>query len=339
MTWPPSAGRVAVVVPCFNEAAAVGAVVDDLRAALPDATVYVYDNASTDATAAVAAARGAVVRREPAPGKGNVVRRAFADVEADVYVLVDGDDTYDARAVADLVEVLLSGPFDHVVGARRARTGTAYRPGHAAGNRGLNRLVGLVFGTDTTDMLSGYRVMSRRFVKTFPARSRGFEVETELTVHASTMRVPQVEVPVGFRDRPAGSESKLRTVRDGLRILGWVVRLAHAERPLVLHAPLAAAVVVAALLVGSPLAAALLGGVAVAAGLVLDGVRRGRQEALRLAYLQLPAPGGAPALALRRHRGAAVPAGSTTGSATGGTTSALTAGPTSAPRPRVPARR
>jgi hypothetical protein len=290
--WATSAGRVAVLVPCFNEAAAVGAVVDDLRAALPDATVYVYDNASTDGTAAVAAAHGAVVRREPAPGKGNVVRRAFADVDADVYVLVDGDDTYDTSAVADLVEVLLSGPYDHVVGARRARTGTAYRRGHAAGNRALNRLVGLVFGADTTDMLSGYRVLSRRFVKTFPARSRGFEVETELTVHATSLRVPQVEVPVGFRDRPAGSESKLHTVRDGLRILGWVARLAHSERPLVLHAPLAAAVVAAALLLGSPLAAALLGGLAVAAGLVLDGVRRGRQEALRLAYQQLPVPGG-----------------------------------------------
>lgn len=290
--WATSAGRVAVIVPCFNEAAAVGAVVDDLRAALPDATVYVYDNASTDGTAAVAAAHGAVVRREPAPGKGNVVRRAFADVDADVYVLVDGDDTYDTTAVADLVEVLLSGPYDHVVGARRARTGTAYRRGHAAGNRALNRLVGLVFGADTTDMLSGYRVLSRRFVKTFPARSRGFEVETELTVHATALRVPQVEVPVGFRDRPAGSESKLHTVRDGLRILGWVARLAHSERPLVLHAPLAAVVVAVALLLGSPLAAVLLGGLSVAAGLVLDGVRRGRQEALRLAYLQLPVPGG-----------------------------------------------
>ncbi|MGQ7294983.1 glycosyltransferase [Quadrisphaera sp. KR29] len=292
MTWVTSAGRIAVVVPCVDEAAAVGAVVDDLRAALPEATVWVYDNASTDGTAAVAAAHGAEVRREPVPGKGAVVRRAFADVDADVYVLVDGDGTYDASAAADLVEVLLSGPYDVVVGARRPSSPAAYRPGHAAGNRGLNRLVALVFGTGTTDMLSGYRVMSRRFVKTFPARSRGFEVETELTVHAAALRVPQVEVPVAFCDRPAGSASKLRTVRDGARILGWVARLAHAERPLAVHALLAALLAAAALLAGSPLAAAVLAAAALATGAVLGGLRRSRHEALRLAYLQHRAPGG-----------------------------------------------
>ncbi len=308
---PSGPGRIAVIVPCFNEEAAVGVVVDDLRAALPDAVIYVYDNASTDATAEVAARHGAVVRREATPGKGNVVRRAFADVDADTYVIVDGDDTYDASAAGHLVDVLLSGPYDHVVGARRAGTLTAYRRGHAAGNRGLNRAVSAVFGTPVTDMLSGYRVMSRRFVKSFPALSRGFEVETELTVHAVNLRVPQVEVPVGFKDRPEGSESKLRTYRDGTKILSWIARLAHYERPVAVHAVLAAAIVAVALALGAPvvvefartglvprfptaiLASSLVvvAALVMTVGVVLDAVHRTRHEATRLAYLRYPAPG------------------------------------------------
>lgn len=222
--------RVAVVVPCFDEALTVGAVVDGVRAALPGAQVHVVDNASTDGTAAVAAAHGASVHHEPEPGKGHAVRRAFADVDADVYVLIDGDGTYDAAAAGALVDVLLTGGHDVVVGTRRPSTATAHRPGHAAGNRALNSLVNTVFGTRYSDMLSGYRVMSRAFVESFPARSAGFEVETEMAVHAAVGGFSCVEVPLGFTDRPEGSESKLRTVRDGLRIVSCVVRLARAQR-------------------------------------------------------------------------------------------------------------
>lgn len=302
-------GRVAVVVPCLDEAAAVGKVVDDLRAALPDAVVYVYDNASTDATADVARAHGAVVRSEPRPGKGNVIRRAFADVEAEVYVLIDGDDTYDASAAGDLVRLLLDEGLDHVVGVREAGTLTAYRRGHAAGNRALNGVVSRVFGTPVTDMLSGYRVMSRRFVKSFPAISRGFEVETELTVHAVNLRVPQREVPVGFRDRAEGSESKLRTYRDGWRILSWIARLARYERPLLVHALIGAVLVLVALALGIPVVAdfartglvprfptailatglVLVAVLVTAVGVILDAVHRASDEASRLAYLQHPA--------------------------------------------------
>lgn len=217
--------RVAVVVPCFDEALTVGGVVDGVRAALPGAQVHVVDNASTDGTAAVAAAHGAVVHHEPRPGKGRAVRRAFEDVEADVYVLVDGDGTYDAAAAGALVDLLLAGGHDVVVGTRRPDTATAHRPGHAAGNRALNGLVNGLFGTGYTDMLSGYRVMSRAFVASFPARSAGFEVETEMAVHAAVGGFSTLEVPLGFTDRPAGSVSKLRTVRDGLRIAACAVRL------------------------------------------------------------------------------------------------------------------
>ncbi|GAA4983821.1 glycosyltransferase family 2 protein [Kineococcus glutinatus] len=305
-----AAARVAVVIPCLDEAAAVGKVVDDVRAALPGAQVYVYDNGSTDGTAEVAARHGALVRVEERPGKGNVVRRAFADLEADVYVLIDGDDTYDASAAGELLRVLASGGYDHVVGVRRPGSLTAFRRGHAAGNRALNEVVSRVFGTPVTDMLSGYRVMSRRFVKSFPAISRGFEVETELTVHAVNLRVPQREVPVGFRDRAEGSTSKLRTYRDGWRILWWIVRLAHYERPLLVHSVLGGLLALVAVLLGIPLVvefartglvprfptailASALGMVAalvVAVGFVLDAVRRAADESMRLAYLRYPAP-------------------------------------------------
>ena len=304
----PVGGRVAVIVPCLDEAAAVGKVVDDLRAALPHAVVYVYDNGSTDRTAEVAARHGAVVRREPRPGKGNVIRRAFADVDADTYVLIDGDDTYDASAVGDLLRVLVTEGLDHVVGTREASTLTAYRRGHAAGNRALNTVVSRLFGEPVTDMLSGYRVMSRRFVKSFPAISRGFEVETELTVHAVNLRVPQREVPVGFRDRAEGSESKLRTYRDGFAILSWILRLARFERPLLVHSVLGALLVVVALVLGIPvvveffqigrvpkfptaiLASALvmIATLVTALGFILDAVRRAADEASRLAYLRYP---------------------------------------------------
>jgi glycosyltransferase involved in cell wall biosynthesis len=223
---------IAAVIPCHDEETAIARVVADLRQAVPDLHVYVYDNASTDRTAEVAAAAGATVRREHVKGKGNVVRRAFADVDADIYVLIDGDDTYAARDLPAMIDALRSGPYDHVLGVRVDGAQTAYRPGHALGNRGFNWLVGRVFGTPVGDMLSGYRVMSRRFVKSFPALSREFEIETELTVHAMSLRVPGTEVPVGFKDRAEGSESKLRTYHDGFRILSLIVQLVRHERPL-----------------------------------------------------------------------------------------------------------
>ena len=246
--------RIAAIVPCYNEEVAIATVVDDLRTALPGADIYVYDNNSSDRTSEVAAAAGAIVRHETRRGKGNVVRRAFADIDADVYLLIDGDDTYDASAARIMVDEILVGPHDHILGVRRQPEGaeSAYRPGHEEGNRAFNRLVGWLFGEPVTDMLSGYRVFSRRFVKSFPALSREFEIETELTVHAMSMRVPQVEVEVGFKDRPAGSESKLRTYHDGFRILRLIGQLLRHERPVFFYGILASLFIAAALALGVP---------------------------------------------------------------------------------------
>lgn len=302
--------RIAAIVPCFNEEAAVRTVVEDLHRAVPGIVVYVYDNNSTDRTAEVAREAGAVVRRESRRGKGNVVRRAFADIDADVYLLIDGDDTYDAGAARTLIDTLLEGPYDHVLGVRRQAEGvpSAYRPGHETGNRMFNRLVGWLFGEPVTDMLSGYRVFSRRFVKSFPALSREFEIETELTVHAMSMRVPQVEVEIGFKDRPIGSESKLRTYHDGMRILWLIVQLLRHERPIQFYGVFAALCFLVSVLLGIPVIVdfaetglvprlptailassfGVLGCLAVTIGLVLDGVLRARRESMRLTYLGLP---------------------------------------------------
>ncbi|WP_282948090.1 glycosyltransferase [Cellulomonas endometrii] len=314
--------RIAAIVPCYNEEASIRTVVEDLRAAVPEMVVYVYDNNSTDRTAQIAREAGAVVRSETRRGKGNVVRRAFGDVDADVYLLVDGDDTYDAGAARRMIDTLLAGPLDHVLGVRRQAEGTesAYRPGHETGNRVFNRLVGWLFGEQVTDMLSGYRVFSRRFVKSFPALSQEFEIETELTVHAMSMRVPQVEVEVGFKDRPAGSESKLRTYHDGMRILWLIAQLLRHERPIQFYGVFAALTFLVSLLLGIPVVLdyaetglvprfptailassfAVLGCLAVTIGLVLDGVLKSRREAMRLSYLRLPAPAAqdAPTVAL-----------------------------------------
>ncbi|PWJ26079.1 glycosyltransferase involved in cell wall biosynthesis [Branchiibius hedensis] len=301
--------QIAAIVPCYNEEIAVGTVVKDLLAAVPGMTVYVYDNRSSDRTAEVAAAAGAVVRTESRPGKGNVVRRAFADIEADVYLLIDGDDTYDASAAPTMIKTLLSGPYDHVLGTRTDDPeATAYRPGHAAGNRMFNKLIGALFGEQVTDMLSGYRVFSRRFVKSFPALSREFEIETELTVHAVNLRVPQVEVPVGFKDRPDGSESKLRTYHDGFRILRLIGGLLQYERPLALFSAIGSIFVLIAIILGIPLLVTyaqthevprlptailatglvMVGIMSFVIGLILNGILRLRQENARLAYLRLP---------------------------------------------------
>ncbi|MFG6502792.1 glycosyltransferase family 2 protein [Microbacterium sp. P05] len=298
---------IAAVVPCYNEELSVASVVRDLKAAVPDIVVYVYDNNSSDRTAEVAAAAGAIVRHETLRGKGNVVRRAFADVEADIYVMIDGDDTYEAAALPRMIDVLLEGPYDHILGVRTESKveGTAYRPGHELGNKGFNWLVGNVFGAEVNDMLSGYRVMSRRFVKSFPALSREFEIETELTVHAMSVRAPQTEVAVGFKDRPEGSESKLRTYHDGFRILALIGQLIRHERPLFFYGVLGALLVVIGLIFGIPVvveyfntglvprlptavlavAFGLFGALAWTVGLILDGVLKARREFSRLNYL------------------------------------------------------
>src|SRR4051794_41559937 len=248
--------RIAAIVPCHNEEAAVAKVVTDLRSAVPGITVYVYDNCSTDRTAEQAVSAGAVVCREPLKGKGNVVRRAFADIDADIYLLIDGDDTYDAAAAPRMIEHLVAENLDHVVGVRRevegCKNGTAYRPAHATGNLVLNRIVACIFGDSMGDMLSGYRVFSRRFVKSFPAVSREFEIETELTVHSLALRIPSTTVVVDFKDRAEGSESKLRTYRDGWRILGKIISLTRHERPMYFFGLLAGLSGLVAVALGTP---------------------------------------------------------------------------------------
>lgn len=306
----PSDLRVAAIVPCFNEAIAIGKVVDDLRAAVPGMDIYVYDNNSTDATARIAGEAGAIVRREHAKGKGNVVRRAFADVDADVYLMIDGDDTYDAAAAPALINALLDGPYDHVLGVRKQVTESAYRPGHEAGNRIFNVVVSRIFGVEVRDMLSGYRVFSHRFVKSFPAVSRAFETETELTVHAATLRVPQTEVEVGFTDRPEGAESKLRTYHDGFKILRLILHLMRVERPVLFHTSISLVLAVLGLILGVPvlveylqtglvprfptaiLAASieLLAFMTFFLGLTLSALKRIKDENMRLVYLSMGPP-------------------------------------------------
>jgi glycosyltransferase involved in cell wall biosynthesis len=302
-----AAPTIAAIVPCHNEESAVGTVVRNLEQAVPGITVYVYDNCSTDRTAVVAADAGAIVRTEERRGKGNVVRRAFADVDADIYLLIDGDGTYDAAAAPAMIDALQAGPLDHVLGVRREAAGSsAYRPGHAAGNRMFNRLVGFLFGQPVSDMLSGYRVLSRRFVKSFPALSREFEIETEITVHAMRLRVPQSEIPVGFSERADGSESKLRTYHDGLRILRLIVLLLQHERPVVFYGIISMMFAILGLLLGVPViwefwhtglvprlptavlasSLMLIAIMSLVVGLILNGVLRAREEAARLEYLR-----------------------------------------------------
>ncbi|WP_336084811.1 glycosyltransferase [Nocardia sp. SSK8] len=305
--------RIAAVVPCHNEEAAVAKVVTDLKAAVPGIVVYVYDNLSTDRTAECAREAGAIVRFENTKGKGNVVRRAFADIEADVYLMIDGDDTYEASAAPLMIKTLLEGPYDHVLGVRKQddTDASAYRSGHETGNKVLNGVVGKVFGENVEDMLSGFRVFSRRFVKSFPAVSREFEIETELTVHSLHLRVPQTAVQVGFRDRPAGSESKLRTYRDGTKILALILGLARHERPVAFYGLFGTLAWLLSVILTVPIVIEfynthevarfptlflgftllLLGSLAWTAGLILDGIRRSRHEAARLIYLRYSAVG------------------------------------------------
>ena len=310
----PETARIAVLIPCYNEEVAIPRVVAAFRAALPRAEVYVYDNNSRDGTVAVARAAGAVVRTESLQGKGHVVRRMFADIEADAYVLVDGDDTYDAAAAPEMLALLFQGQLDMVTGVRvtaESVAAAAYRPGHRFGNAVLTGMVARVFGDRITDMLSGYRVFSRRFVKSFPALASGFETETEFTVHALELKLPVGELRTTYKERPVGSTSKLNTWRDGFRILRTIVTLVQRERPLMFFSVAGAALLTLALLLGAPLVETflrtglvprlptavlatglvLLSFLAFVCGLVLDTVTRGRQEAKRMAYLAIPGPG------------------------------------------------
>lgn len=303
--------RIAVLLPCYNEAAAIAQTIADFRAALPGAAIYVYDNNSSDATADVARAAGAIVRTERMQGKGHVVRRMFADVEADIYVMADGDATYEAAAAPKLVKMMIDETLDMVVGSRKSEVDAAYRRGHRLGNRLLTGMLARLFGRSFSDILSGYRVFSRRFVKSFPVLSSGFEIETEISVHALELRMPVAEQTTAYAARPEGSESKLNTYRDGFRILNTIVTLFRFERPLLFFGIIGVLLALAALILAVPLvmtfletglvprlptAVLIIGLMILAAlnvfsGLILDTVVRGRREVRRLAYLSFPAPG------------------------------------------------
>src|SRR5688572_16618975 len=303
--------RIAVLLPCYNEEAAIAQTVAGFRAALPDAAIYVYDNNSSDRTRERAAEAGAIVRTERMQGKGHVVRRMFADVEADIYVMADGDATYEAAAAPELVRRLVDEQLDMVVGARKSEVEEAYRRGHRFGNAMLTGILARLFGRTFSDILSGYRVFSRRFVKSFPALARGFETETEISVHALELAMPVAEIVTAYGARPEGSESKLSTWRDGWRIMSTILRLFRIERPVLFYGSFAAALAALALVLAVPLAityaetglvprfptATLITGLMVvaflsfAAGLILDTVVRGRREVRRLFYLSFPAPG------------------------------------------------
>lgn len=301
------AAQVAILIPCYNEAVTVGKVVADFHKAVPQATVYVYDNNSTDDTRIIARQAGAVVRRETLQGKGYVVRRMFADIEADIYVLVDGDDTYDAKAVIDMIAMLTTEHLDMVTATRHSDEAKAYRRGHRLGNRFFTGTVRLIFGARIEDVLSGYRVFSRRFVKSFPALSSGFEIETEFTVHALELKMPIGELLTTYHSRPEGSQSKLHAIRDGIRISRMILDLIRSERPLPLFAGIGAIQFLLGLALGIPviieflhtgyvprfptaiLAASLvlLSFIFAISGLILDAIAHGRREMKRLAYLSL----------------------------------------------------
>jgi glycosyltransferase involved in cell wall biosynthesis len=305
-----------VLVPCHNEALTIASVVADFRAALPHALVYVYDNNSTDGTALIAANAGAIVRHEPLQGKGHVIRRMFADIEADLYLLVDGDGTYDAASAPLMVSTLLHDRLD-MVNATRTGPGTlAHRPGHQLGNRLLSGIVATIFGDRITDLLSGYRLFSRRFVKSFPALSSGFEIETELTIHALELDMPigQINAPYGLR--PQGSSSKLNTWSDGLRVLLTILRLLKSVRPFQFFSAIGAALLTLALGLSVPIfleyqrthlvprfptailctGIVLLAFLSITCGLILDTVSMGIKTANRMVYLSVPFPDHAPTL-------------------------------------------
>lgn len=298
--------KTAVLIPCMNEEATVAKVVAEISDALPEAQVYVYDNASTDRTFELAQQAGAEVLTEPIPGKGNVVRRMFADIEADVYLIIDGDATYDPTQATVMVKQLVEDDLDMVVGVRSSVSESQIRTGHTLGNRLFNRLYKSLFGSEFSDILSGYRVFSKRFVKTFPAVSSGFEIETEMSVHASQLGLPVSEIPVNYMSRPEGSQSKLRTIKDGYRIFKAMIALLKENRPLLMFGWLSTLSLIAAGSLGVPLlvtfvqtglvpklpTAVLATGLTLlallftATGLILHSIAKGRIEIKRLAYLR-----------------------------------------------------
>jgi glycosyltransferase involved in cell wall biosynthesis len=302
--------EIAVILPCYNEETAIGKTVRDFRAALPAAKVYVYDNSSKDRTAEVAREAGAIVRTEPRQGKGNVMRRMFADVEADIYVLADGDDTYDASVAPALVRKLIDEGLDIVTGVRVHSQASAYRAGHVFGNRMLTGLTAMMFNVKLGDMLSGYRVMSRRFVKSFPFTAEGFGIETELTVHAVRLLMPMAEVDTAYKERPVGSVSKLSTYRDGFKILFTIAQMLREERPLLFFSVIAGVFAAVAIALGASIVVEfvhtglvprlptailatglmLIAFLALMSGLILDTVTRGRWANKRLAYLTMRGP-------------------------------------------------
>ncbi len=305
-----SVESIAVVIPCYNEAVAIGTVIAEFRAALPSAQIHVFDNNSSDDTAAIAASAGACVHRVPMQGKGHVVRRMFADVDADAYIMVDGDDTYEAAAAPVMIEKLFDECLDMVVGVRKPVSADIHRPGHAIGNALLSGFLSRLFGRPCSDILSGYRAFSRRFAKSFPVLSSGFEIETELTVHALELRLPVLEHPTAFKERPHGSHSKLNTFRDGFRILLTMLRLFSAERPLLFFSLCAAALALISIALAIPVVLTyahtglvprfptailstglmLLAALSFFSGVILDTVTRGRREMRFLAYLAQPSP-------------------------------------------------
>ena len=307
-TLPAKRPSIAVLLPCHNEEATISRVVRDFRAAVPEATVYVYDNNSTDRTSMVAREAGAIVRHEASQGKGNVVCRMFSDIDADIYLLADGDATYDATSAPALITQLIENQLDMVSGSRFDQSQAAYRPGHRFGNAFLTSIVAFIFGDRFGDMLTGYRVFSRRFVKSFPALSSGFEIETLLTVHALEMRLRVAEVPTPYYERPEGSESKLRTFRDGWRILRTIGFLVKEERPMMFFSTISAALAGASLILAWPVigeyietglvprfpTAILASGTMIVAvlsfvsGMILDSIAHGRREMKRLHFLAVP---------------------------------------------------
>ncbi len=302
---------VAIIIPCYNEAVAIAKVITEFHAVLPNAQIHVFDNNSTDDSAAIATAVGARVHRVSMQGKGHVVRRMFADVDADVYIMVDGDDTYEAAASPAMLAKLLDEGMDMVVGVRQPVSADVHRRGHAFGNALLSGFLSRLFGRPCSDILSGYRSFSRRFAKSFPVLSSGFEIETELTVHALELRLPVLEHPTAFKERPQGSASKLSTFRDGTRILYTMLRLFSAERPLLFYSLCAAMLALVSIALAVPIVLTyahtglvprfptailstglmLLAALSFFSGVILDTVTRGRREMRLLAYLSQPAPG------------------------------------------------
>jgi glycosyltransferase involved in cell wall biosynthesis len=302
--------RIAVLIPCFNEEVTIAKTVAGFRKALPAAEIYVYDNNSKDRTAEEAAAAGAIVRSEPLQGKGHVVRRMFSDIDADIYVMADGDATYDPTAAGAMIELLISQNLDMVVGRRVHKQVEAYRAGHVLGNKVLTSFLASIFGRRFTDILSGFRIFSRRYVKSFPALATGFETETELTVHALTLNLPVSEIDTNYFSRPEGSTSKLATYRDGFRILGVMLTLLKNERPSFFFGALALFLTLCSVCLAVPLfityfetglvprfptailsaSIMLLSFLSLVCGSILETVTRGRRETKRLAYLQIPAP-------------------------------------------------